>query len=1129
MDLLSTTWLAEFLAIPSSIPQNHVMHEMTLIELIVLTHISSYHTYYDLPFIIAVNQTSKYNSKTNTLLFIRSKVSKQWFEWISSWVSSNMVAKSAVCFTAGSVSVRSQIIPPPIIEYVIHTDLGKTTCLYNGRLPRQFFYLYPFWFTLPMDVPDYIPFQIIPKPSSIPPITVWKAIKHFKLYDISHLIKAFDSTPSSSSYSSQLIQATHAFIVSLDTFDLSFPLRGGECVEIFENTLLLQVFVERATTGKQPVRFQNIVDLDTVTRLLSIPEISPFFQPHSIVLSFEPNMPKTKWEDLQFIMSKSTVTKIIIEYQTKEDAIAFSNLIHNVLSQNNNNDNNNNNNNRGSPFASVTKITFIFFKTSEKISSWLTPSIFPSLQSIVIKKDGCSLKDLVRQINRFPNPLLSFEIGNGQGCLRDIHVKSLTLGSGQFDLSKNTFVDRLVINNIDQSKHTLISPNLKELVMPNCSFNLLNQLLKPNPMYDNQDLAITITPQIDTDLFNLLIELKTPKKNNFDWIQHRQGIRELNFLGDGLDEKATTMILDQLYRRHLNNIKPIELITGINIVDSQIAPNLSTIYRASRHTLQSIYVQNTIQKQILFYLLDSKERSINLKSKLRLNLVSKLWFEWVGEWVSSNVTATSVGSRVVEGMNSLPSPLIEYVIHTCLGKTYLKDCKLSSGQFLSLYPYRTNRRGPLGTDCRPFGYIPPTPPPRSIPPMTVWKTVKHFTFLDLFDLNRVYCSNLFLEIEATRSFIESLETVDVYSTLQDTVDAFNRSLFMPALVERVAKGKQPVRLHNIMDIGSTASYLSKPEISPLFQPHSIIISFEPNMPDTKWEDLRFIMSRLTVSKIKVDFTTTTGISSRYETLFQNVIESYNNNNKNNNNSNNRGTTLKNSPFSSVTSIEFVELKTSEKISSWLTPSIFPSLQSLVVKDGYNLADLVRIVNQFPNPLVSFQSGDKGYQYSLEDIHAKSLTIGDYYSFDFSKSTYIDTLVINYTRQPKSTLLLPPNLRVLHISNCYCDQLNKLMNANHNQDLIVRIAPRTDEKSRVPKRADFDWIQQKQGIREVTFLGGDGLDEKSTIMILRQLYLRHLNNIKPIELVTGLNIVDSQITPILSNIYHASRHTLQLKY
>ncbi|EGG22332.1 hypothetical protein DFA_04450 [Cavenderia fasciculata] len=464
---------------------------------------------------------------------------------------------------------------------------------------------------------------------------------------------------------------------------------------------------------------------------------------------------------------------------------------------------------------------------------------------------------------------------------------------------------------------------------------------------------------------------------------------------------------------------------------------------------------------------------IQFKSKLRLNLVSKQWFEWVSEWVSSKCT---MSSSVYRPTTWLP-PLLECLLHTGQGKRYMDGLKVA-------------------------------------PPITVWKTIKHMILDETSDLvetmNRYRSySQLF---RATQSFIKSVDILEVYD-LSSTEKLMTNYDMIKLLRERAETGKQPIRLLNITKIERMATLLSHPEISPLFQPHSIVFPSE----NDKWEDLLFIMSGSTVSKITFD-----AYFRFSESLIQNVISL---------------STLKHSPFASVTRLEFVDLCfMTREIISWLTPSIFPSLQSLFIINytSKRINPIVGQINQFPNPLVSFEIENLPFGCDdLQDIRVKKLILGSYHHLDFSNNSIIDTLVLHYNPSKQSYewhFIFPRNLKWLDMIDsrdyCNCVELNRLMTINHDgdQDLTIQINKSAKTSQRL-KHEDFDWIQHRQGIRELSFLD-DGLDEKATIIILNQLYLRHLNNIKPIELISGINIVDSQITPILSTIYHASRHTLQ---
>ncbi|EGG22331.1 hypothetical protein DFA_04449 [Cavenderia fasciculata] len=308
-------------------------------------------------------------------------------------------------------------------------------------------------------------------------------------------------------------------------------------------------------------------------------------------------------------------------------------------------------------------------------------------------------------------------------------------------------------------------------------------------------------------------------------------------------------------------------------------------------------------------------------------------------------------------------------------------------------------------------------------------------------------------------------------------------------------------------------FLDQPEYH--ISNHSIVIACDQ---DIKPEDLSFVMSRSTVCGIEINQYTSLKNASRFANLVQNVVSL-------------RGSLRV--PFSSVTRLDVDILQTNEKISSWLTPSIFPSLQILVVNgtssahDDQILSSVVVQVNLFPTPLESFAT-DQGYA-CLGSIRAKSLTFGKCKRLNFSKNSCIDSLMMQFTHsvESKFAILLPPKLKVLYVINEYFGFLGNWMKSNYLSDVAIRILSLANS---FPSE-DFDWIQNKRGIRELSLsvLGGRAIDEETTKMILDQLYRRHVNNIKPIEMIIGLKIVDSQIPPYLSTIYDIYQHSLQAKY
>ncbi|EGG22329.1 hypothetical protein DFA_04447 [Cavenderia fasciculata] len=1066
-----------------------VMHEMTLIELIVLTHISY-------PKDVVYDMVGPIHFKRKLRLNL---VSKQWFEWVSEWLSTNctMIASSG-----------------NVVNRILHTDMGK----------------------------DKIKLERLHLKYPPPPILVWRNVKHLRL----DILICF-------SQSSDTNETLQSFIKSVDTFEIDdYNTCLQDIIDSFKDANLIQTLKERSKLpGKQPIRLLNLMEIQSAKDILSKHDISPLFQPSSILIKFGfPHLDAMKWQDLMYIMSRSTVTKITFNYCTYLDTeVETAGLIQNVVLHYNNN-RNRNSNNTGScttyttPFASVTSLHIGPIKTNQQqLSLWLTPSIFPSLQSLSVQvRNTETLAAIVDQSKQFSR-LESFEshfnvfIGDTverigslltenldkkpdyqdieQSCLESIGVKTLKLGrtgysiNNRLDLSNNTIIDTVELKNVLQSGYPFevpqfnykLPPNLKELVLDHCHLCELNHMMRN--YNGHQDLIIKIIG---------LAPVMVLQQDDFDWIQHKAEIREVVFLGgnafqnkENIDEQSTTMILDQLYHRHLNNIKPIEMILGIEIVNSKITPILSTIYHATRHTLQG---------------------SINFKSKLRLNLVSKLWFEWVGEWLSNRMMITSVND--IKRM-TLPPPLIQHILHTEIGKRYLNDIILTDA-FTSLYD-------------KDQGYVSSAQPPKVPPRILVWRNIKHLILFDSSVLVNMMSKSPEI-VDATKSFIKSLDVLDIddpTNSLKDTINSFKKANLIQTLQDRAGmNGKHPIRLLNLIDIRSAKDILSPPDISPLFQPTSIVFSFKQddnNGQEMKWEDLQFIMSRLTVNKIDINYYTDKGVANRISNLIQNVVS----------HSYNIGLTTP-SPFTSITRINFFSFQTSEMISSWLTPSIFPSLQSLVIriKDSKILETIIQQINQFPRVLDSFENylnlpDDQDIDQScLEGIRVKALKFGrSGYSvndkLDLSNNTTIDTIqlqnVIEYQIYiPNFDYLLPRNLKRLTMIKGQCGQLNGLMKGHHggDQDLTIRIVSPLHTK--ILQQDDFDWIQHKTEIRELNFvLGDDGMDEKLTIIILNQLYLRHLNNIKPIELITGINIIGSKITPILSTIYLATRHTLQAKY
>ncbi|EGG22895.1 hypothetical protein DFA_05025 [Cavenderia fasciculata] len=244
-------------------------------------------------------------------------VCRQWLEWIGEWVSDTF----QLSFTSRKGARMCFSQPAPLVDCLLHSDLGPKY-LHSLVSTDHFTGLYH----KPDMASGYAPY---PKPhrSTLPLITVWKAIKHIE-FDSTYQKDLITMMKSSSS--PRIIEAAQSFIMSLES--IQNPILPRLMSDL---TDLLPTLNQRVALGKSPIILHTTSSIPT-SELNAFQEVvntlTPYFQLGS--------------------MTVGCTRKL---YPSKSDA-----------------------------FTAVTSLEITKIKTVELVSSWLTPHLFPSLQTLVI-------------------------------------------------------------------------------------------------------------------------------------------------------------------------------------------------------------------------------------------------------------------------------------------------------------------------------------------------------------------------------------------------------------------------------------------------------------------------------------------------------------------------------------------------------------------------------------------------------------------------------------------------------------------------------------------------------------------------------------------------------------------------